>query len=174
MAGGVDQQGSQAGGRTEHRVNLVSPKTGGADLVKALIETPAATRAAKSARRDPRPNRASQLGRIAALCLAPAAVFLLILIAYPLSRVIWSAFHYVNLTNPTVAGFAGLDTFYTISLLAALMSVPKEVIESAAIDGAGPLQRFVHITMPISRPSRSPSSSFTSSGPRSISISSGS
>jgi multiple sugar transport system permease protein len=232
--------------------------------VKALIENPVATRVAKSARRDPRSNRAVKLGRIAALCLAPAAVFLLILIAYPLSRVIWSAFHYVNLTNPTVAGFAGLDNFatvledehfwpsvwhtgvwtvasvtgeyalglasavalaqptrarsvfraviiipcvipivvaglnwtwmltpdygvlnlwmvklgllskpfywlgnldtalltvsfvniwrsfpfYTISLLAALMSVPKEVIESAAMDGAGPLRRFVHITMP--------------------------
>ena len=264
MAGDVDQQGSQAGGRTERRVKLALPRRGAADPVKALIETPVATRVAKSARRDPRSNRASQLGRIAALCLAPAAVFLLILIAYPLSRVIWSAFHYVNLTNPTVAGFAGLDNFmsviedehfwpslwhtgvwtvtsvageyvlglasavalaqpirarsvfraviiipwvipivvaglnwtwmltpdygvlnlwmvklgllskpfywlgnldtalltisfvniwrsfpfYTVSLLAALMSVPREVIESAAMDGAGPLRRFVHITMP--------------------------
>jgi multiple sugar transport system permease protein len=237
---------------------------GGAQLVKALIETPVVARVAKSARGDPRSNRASQLGRIAALCLAPAGVFLLVLIAYPLSRVIWSAFQYVNLTNPTVAGFAGIDNFttvleddhfwpslwhtcvwtvvsvageyafglasavalaqpirarsvfraviiipwvipivvagltwtwmltpdygvlnlwmvklgllskpfywlgnlntalltisfvniwrsfpfYTISLLAALMSVPKEVLESAAMDGARPLQRFVHITMP--------------------------
>jgi hypothetical protein len=114
MAGDVDQQGSQAGGRTERRVRLALRQRGAADPVKALIETPVATRVAKSARRDPRSSRASQLGRIAALCLAPAAVFLLILIAYPLSRVIWSAFHYVNLTNPTVAGFAGLDNFTSV------------------------------------------------------------
>jgi multiple sugar transport system permease protein len=42
--------------------------------------------------------------------------------------------------------------FYTISLLAALMSVPKEVLEAAAMDGAGPLRRFVHITLPYLKP----------------------
>ena len=38
--------------------------------------------------------------------------------------------------------------FYTISLLAALLSVPREIIESAAIDGAGPFRRFVYIIIP--------------------------
>lgn len=38
--------------------------------------------------------------------------------------------------------------FYTISLLAALQGVPKELIEAAAVDGAGPLRRFVEIVMP--------------------------
>jgi multiple sugar transport system permease protein len=38
--------------------------------------------------------------------------------------------------------------FYTITLLAAMQSVPKELLEAAAIDGAKPWQRFLHITMP--------------------------
>jgi len=38
--------------------------------------------------------------------------------------------------------------FYTVSLLAALMAVPREILESAAMDGAGAVRRFVHITMP--------------------------
>jgi multiple sugar transport system permease protein len=263
MAGGVDQQGPQTVGRAEQPISASGRGTTPIP-VKSLAEIPVATRLAEAARRAPRSHRAAQLGRIAALCVAPAAVFLLVLIAYPLSRVIWSAFHYVNLTNPTVAGFAGLDNFstvledehfwpslwhtcvwtvvsvvgeyvlglasavalaqpirarsvfrgiiiipwvipivvaglnwtwmltpdygilniwmvklgllskpfywlgnldsalltisfvniwrsfpfYTISLLAALMAVPREVIESAAIDGARPLQRFIYITMP--------------------------
>jgi multiple sugar transport system permease protein len=211
-----------------------------------------------------RASRAAQLRRVAALCVAPAAAFFLLLIAYPLARVVWSAFHYVNLTNPTVSGFAGLDNFetvlgdehfwpsiwrtgvwtgvsvageyalglasavalaqpirarglfrgliivpwvipivvagltwtwmltpdygvlnlwmvkiglltkpyywlgslnaalltvafvniwrsfpfYTVSLLAALMAVPRDILESAAMDGAGAVRRFVHIVMP--------------------------
>jgi multiple sugar transport system permease protein len=209
-------------------------------------------------------RREARLKWLAALFVAPAAAFFLLLIAYPLARVVWNAFNYVNLTNPTVSGFAGLDNFetvlsdehfwpslwrtalwtgvsvageyalglasavalaqpigarslfrglilipwvipivvagltwtwmltpdygvlnlwlvklgimakpfywlgnlntalltvsfvniwrsfpfYTVSLLAALMAVPKEILESAAMDGAGPLQRFVHVTMP--------------------------
>jgi multiple sugar transport system permease protein len=202
--------------------------------------------------------------RTAILFLAPAAIFFLILIAYPLARVIWYGFHYVNLTNPTVSGFAGWDNFttileddhfwpalwhtaewtalsvvgeyalglasavalaqpirarglfrgviivpwlipivvagltwtwmltpdygvlniwaaklgllakpyywlgqldtalltitfvniwrsfpfYTVSLLAALQAVPREILESAAVDGAGPIRRFIFITLP--------------------------
>lgn len=38
--------------------------------------------------------------------------------------------------------------FYTISLLAALQAVPRELHEAAAIDGAGTLRRFLVITLP--------------------------
>jgi multiple sugar transport system permease protein len=209
-------------------------------------------------------TRAAQAWRLAAVFLAPAAAFLLLLIAYPLAQVIWTAFHYVNLTNPTVSGYAGLDNFasvlgddrfwpsllrtgiwtfvsvageyalglisaialappipgrtifraliiipwvipivvagltwtwmltpdygvinlwlvkvgllskpyywlgnldsalltvsfvniwrsfpfYTLSLLAALMAVPRDILESAAMDGAGAFRRFIYITMP--------------------------
>jgi multiple sugar transport system permease protein len=209
-------------------------------------------------------GRRARMRNAAAVCLAPATLMILLLIAYPLARVLWDAFRYVNLTNPTVAGFAGLDNFanilsderfwpatwrtglwtfvsvageyalglasaialaqptrargvsravilipwiipivvagltwtwmltpdygvvnlwlvksgliakpfywlgnlntallticvvniwrsfpfYTLCLLAALTSVPREVIECAAVDGASVVQRFVHITMP--------------------------
>ncbi|MEJ2043013.1 MAG: sugar ABC transporter permease [Reinekea sp.] len=38
--------------------------------------------------------------------------------------------------------------FYTIALLAALMAVPKDLHEAAALDGAGAVRRFWVITMP--------------------------
>lgn len=38
--------------------------------------------------------------------------------------------------------------FWVISFLAALQNVPPEEYEAAAIDGAGPWQRFWHITLP--------------------------
>jgi multiple sugar transport system permease protein len=38
--------------------------------------------------------------------------------------------------------------FWVISFLAALQNVPQEEYEAAAIDGAGPWQRFWHITLP--------------------------
>ena len=209
-------------------------------------------------------SRQAQLRRLAALCVAPATIVFLLLIAYPLASVLWDALHYVVLTNPAVSGFAGFDNFatvftderfwpafwrtglwtavsvageyalglgsavalaqpsrargvsraivlipwvipivvagltwtwmltpdygivnlwlvkagllskpfywlgnlntalltvsvvniwrsfpfYTICLLAALMAIPKEIIESAAMDGAGPIRRFIHITLP--------------------------
>jgi multiple sugar transport system permease protein len=208
--------------------------------------------------------RAARARRLVAIFLAPAAAFFLLLIAYPLAQVIWTSFHYVNLTNPTISGYAGLDNFatvlgddrfwpsllrtgiwtfvsvageytlglisaialaqpiwgrtifraliiipwvipivvagltwtwmltpdygvinlwlvkagllskpyywlgnldsalltvsfvniwrsfpfYTLSLLAALMAVPRDILESAAMDGAGVFRRFIYITMP--------------------------
>lgn len=43
--------------------------------------------------------------------MAPAWVFLVALIGYPLVRVVLDAFSHVNLIKPTVGGFAGLDNF---------------------------------------------------------------
>lgn len=39
-----------------------------------------------------------------------------------------------------------------VYFLAALQSVPKEVYEAATVDGAGPGQRFLYITVPMIRP----------------------
>lgn len=231
--------------------------------MKAVIEAPVAVRVVP-AEFGWRLSRAARMRRAAALLVAPAAIFFLLLIAYPLTRVIWNALHYANLTNPTVSGFAGWDNFetifedehfwpalwnttiwtgvsvggeyalglasavalaqpirargllrgiiiipwvipivvagltwtwmltpnygvlniwavklglmakpyywlgqlnsalltvafvniwrsfpfYTISLLAALQAVPRELIEAAAVDGAGPFRRFASIVMP--------------------------
>ena len=38
--------------------------------------------------------------------------------------------------------------FWVISFLAALQTVPQEMYEAAAIDGANAIQRFRHITLP--------------------------
>lgn len=38
--------------------------------------------------------------------------------------------------------------FYTITLLAAMQSVPRELYEAASLDGAGAWQKFMKITMP--------------------------
>lgn len=38
--------------------------------------------------------------------------------------------------------------FYTVSLLAGMQSIPKEMLEAAAIDGAGIWKRFRYIVMP--------------------------
>ncbi|HCT89890.1 MAG TPA: sugar ABC transporter permease [Lachnospiraceae bacterium] len=41
--------------------------------------------------------------------------------------------------------------FFCISLLARMQSIPEELYEAASIDGAGRVQRFRHITMPMIR-----------------------
>lgn len=42
--------------------------------------------------------------------------------------------------------------FNLVLYLAALQTIPKEHYEAAAMDGAGPWQRFIHITLPGMRP----------------------
>lgn len=42
--------------------------------------------------------------------------------------------------------------FFTIMITAALQGVPEELYEAASVDGAGPLRRFAHITLPHIRP----------------------
>jgi multiple sugar transport system permease protein len=62
------------------------------------------------------------------------------------------------LSDPTLAfvavtvisGWAGLP-FMMISILAALKAVPEELYEAAAVDGAGRVGRFRHITWPFIR-----------------------
>lgn len=39
-------------------------------------------------------------------------------------------------------------SYKTVILLAALVNIPRERYESASIDGAGPWQKFVHVTLP--------------------------
>jgi multiple sugar transport system permease protein len=228
----------------------------------AAVEHAAMDEPASQSRREA--PRQGQMQRIAFLFLAPAAAFLLVLVAYPLCNVLWVSFRYANLVDPATTGFAGFDNyatilsdeefapafwhtftwtalsvageyalglasaialaqpirgraifrgivvvpwvipiaiaglnwiwllnpdyglinawmvrlgllahprdwlggidtallavtfvnvwrsfpFYTISLLAALQAVPRELHEAAAMDGAGPIRRFLVITMP--------------------------
>jgi multiple sugar transport system permease protein len=59
-------------------------------------------------------SRTAQIRRASLLFVAPAALFFLVLIAYPLFRVLWYSLHYVNLVNPTQTGFAGIDNYTTV------------------------------------------------------------
>jgi multiple sugar transport system permease protein len=60
------------------------------------------------------PSRAGRIRRTALVFLAPAGILFLILIAYPLLRVLWDSLHIVNLVNPGVTGFAGLENYRTV------------------------------------------------------------
>lgn len=42
--------------------------------------------------------------------------------------------------------------FETVIFLAALQTVPRELVEAAEVDGAGPVRRFWHVTLPALRP----------------------
>jgi ABC-type sugar transport system permease subunit len=52
-----------------------------------------------------------------------------------------------------VAAIWQIVGFFMVILLAGLQSIPRELYEAAAIDGALPRQRFVRVTLPLLRPS---------------------
>ncbi len=54
--------------------------------------------------------------------------------------------------GPVIANVWWGIPFFAITLLAALQSVPKDVYEAAAIDGAGAVRRFRSITLPFLAP----------------------
>ena len=77
------------------------------------VQVEAPTReAGRAARRVP--ERSVRMRRTAWLFVTPAALFFLVLIAFPLVSVLWRSLHFASLTNPTVSGFAGLENFRTI------------------------------------------------------------
>ena len=39
--------------------------------------------------------------------------------------------------------------YFMVVFLAALLALPKDYYEAAQLDGAGPLQRFYHVTLPL-------------------------
>jgi len=63
------------------------------------------------------------------------------------------------LSNPSLAMPAVIATnvwrgvpFFAIMLLAGLQAIPDELYEAARVDGAGVIQRFAHVTLPLLRP----------------------
>lgn len=63
------------------------------------------------------------------------------------------------LSNPSTALWAIIVIniwagypFYMISLLAGLQGIPGDLYEAARVDGAGPVQRFWHVTVPQLKP----------------------
>ena len=63
------------------------------------------------------------------------------------------------LTNPVLALFSVILVntwrgmpFFAITLLAGLQTIPRDLYEASAIDGAGTWQRFRHVTLPLLLP----------------------
>ncbi|MEA3135622.1 MAG: multiple sugar transport system permease protein, partial [Gammaproteobacteria bacterium] len=56
------------------------------------------------------------------------------------------------LWGPIIANVWWGIPFFAITLLAALQSIPKDIYEAAAIDGAGSIARFRRITLPLLAP----------------------
>ncbi|MBP2239226.1 multiple sugar transport system permease protein [Sinorhizobium kostiense] len=54
--------------------------------------------------------------------------------------------------GPIVANIWWGIPFFAITLLAALQAIPRDLYEAASIDGAGPVQRFLSITLPFLAP----------------------
>lgn len=52
--------------------------------------------------------------KTALIMLTPAIIFLALMIAFPLGKVIHDAFNHVHLINKSMTGFAGLDNFKTV------------------------------------------------------------
>lgn len=59
----------------------------------------------------------------------------------------WSAFLVIILTE-----IWKTTPFMALLLLAGLTLVPRELLQAAQVDGAGPLQRFWRVTLPLMRP----------------------
>src|SRR5436190_1714645 len=57
--------------------------------------------------------------------------------------------NYVRLFKDNVAG---ASLFGFLIILSAIESVPKELYEAARVDGAGPLARFIYVTLPMVSP----------------------
>lgn len=59
-------------------------------------------------------TREQRMKRTALFMLSPAIVFLALLIAFPLGKVVHDAFSHVHLINKSMSGFAGVENFKTI------------------------------------------------------------
>jgi len=59
--------------------------------------------------------------------------------------------YYAMAAVVTVNVWRGLP-FFAITILAGLVSIPRELYEAAEADGAGPVARFWHVTLPLLKP----------------------
>jgi multiple sugar transport system permease protein len=64
----------------------------------------------------------------------------------------WLADPYLAMASVIVVNvWRGLP-FFAVTILAGLVSIPQEMYDAAAADGAGRLQRFRHVTLPLLKP----------------------
>jgi multiple sugar transport system permease protein len=75
-----------------------------------------------------------------------------ILEVFWIGRINWLSTEETALPALIIIGIWRGIPLFAVLYLAGLQSIPKEYYEAAAIDGAGPLQRFLHITVPLLLP----------------------
>lgn len=122
-----------------------------AGSVTAASARARSTHGAPATRRLP---RAALLHRTALIFLAPAALFFLVLIAYPLLRVLWLSFHYADLVNPTVSGFAGFDNYQTVLGDDEFLSSLWNTVEWTALSVAGEYALGLTAALALAQPVR--------------------
>jgi len=66
---------------------------------------------------------------------------------------VWMAGQQSAIVFITLVHVWGVLPLISLVLLAGLQSIPDEVYSASAVDGAGPLRQFRHITLPLLRPS---------------------
>jgi multiple sugar transport system permease protein len=66
---------------------------------------------------------------------------------------VWMAGGHTAIMFITLVHVWGVLPLVSLVFLAGLQSIPDEVYSASAVDGAGPLRQFQHITLPLLRPS---------------------
>jgi multiple sugar transport system permease protein len=67
------------------------------------------------------------------------------------NRINWLGTPRLAMTSLIIANTWRGIPFFAISILAGLQTVPSDLYEAASIDGAGPVQRFIYVTLPAIR-----------------------
>ncbi|GAA4002660.1 sugar ABC transporter permease [Allokutzneria multivorans] len=69
-----------------------------------------------------------------------------------LDRVDWQADRFASHVAIAVMVNWRWTGYNALIVLAAMQAIPKDVVEAATVDGAGPVRRFVSVTLPLLRP----------------------
>lgn len=70
---------------------------------------------------------------------------------FPATPVDWTQPEYLP-TMISVVVFWRYVGWNTVLYLSAMQTIPKDLLEAASLDGAGPVRRFLHIVLPMLRP----------------------
>jgi len=52
----------------------------------------------------------------------------------------------------SIVAIWGTSGHFMVSFLAAMQSIPRDIYEAAMLDGAGPIRRFIYVTVPMLKP----------------------
>src|SRR5436853_87551 len=107
-------------------------------------------------------NLLDREGVLGYVLMTPALLLLIGFIAYPFALGVWYSMRDIKIVvlgDPALAMASVIfvniwrgTPFFAISLLAGLQTIPLDLYEAAAIDGANGVNRFRHITIPLLMP----------------------